>query len=552
MLSKQAMCSVWRSATSFCNFYRDDPLLDYLDRVGATSLADLESKRIPRWRLRDYTKPQGPTDPSFVGRATSGLDYEAEVMEDLKAKFPKHAVVGVTTREDAQLTRNYTITRKLIRGGEVDLILHGLVRHYATQTFGVPDLIMKGAALRTLGVIPPDDATYYAVDIKGSSLPVSDAWSVATTNATAGYKAQVLIYALALKEMAEDRSTDLVGYLLGKSLRNQDEVTPGGERLGVVDFNTPQNETFLQRLPAAIRWHNRLETDGHRMELFPPSHKELYPNMKNKYCGHYSTVKADYARAIDEITCLWMCTPAHRRAALAKGKRAVADLTSTEDLDMNPDSLAASVLGRILALNASKNLMDIPLANNYGKWRTVPRDEWVLDIETCDSLLYMLTFSTDAATTTLIAPTLDLAGEASLLSQFSAIVSAAPPDRIVHWGAIDPSFILSRMRHHSTPGRDALEKEDLWCDLHRVFCYPRAPIVVKGMTSFSLKEVSARMAGHGLVPERFKGEVRSGTQSVDVARRYYKEKDRTLMRDLIRYNIEDVRAVQDILRFIRM
>ncbi len=547
------MCSVWKSATSFCNYFRDDPCLDYLERVGASSLADLHDKRIPRWRLRDYARPPPPVDPGFAARASAGLAYEEQVMEHLKTKFPNHSNVGVTSREEAQHTRYYTITRKLIRGGAVDLIMHGVVRHYATQTFGVPDLIMKGAALRSLGVVPPDDETYYAVDIKHSCLPVSDSWSVATTNATAGYKAQLLVYSLALKEMAEDTSPHLVGYLLGRALRNQDDITPGIERLGVVDFCTPQNDSFLARMPKAIRWLNRLETDGHTMTLFPPSHPELYPNMKNKYSGHYGELKTQYAKAIDEITCMWMCTPTHRRSALSRGKRTVADLTTSADLGMNPDNLASAILNRIIALNTSMDSMEIPLANNVFDWRTPVQNEWVMDIETCDSLIYLITFATDSDTTTLMAPSLSPEGEAALLAQLAAIVSRSRPRRIVHWGSIEHSLILSRMRQHATPGREALEDDGIWCDLHRVFCFYQAPIVVRGMTSFSLKEVSGRMAGHGLVPKRFDGEVQSGTQSMDYARRFYTQgRTPSLMSAIIRYNIEDVRAVQDILRFIRL
>ncbi len=569
MLSKAAtvraskastMCVRWKSATSFANYFRDDPVLDVFDKVRPASLQDLTSYTPRRYPLRHVSHPtpkHQPTDDFFSECVERGRQFEESTMKTIRKLIPNHYDVGVTTRDAALSTRNYAITLQLLRQRKVDCILHGLVRNEDNQTYGAPDLIVLGRSLHLLGAQPcPDHLrnTYFAVDIKSSHVHLTAEGQVANDPLTLGYKAQMLVYALAIKNMTRDTSTTLHAYLLGSaySRGTEPEKIATYKTLGFIDFRASVNSEMLDKLTDAIRWLNEVEVNLDRMNLDQPNRPELFPNMKNRYSKHFTTLKKQYASHVDEITQMWQCGVAERRRAHESGVKRLRDVRRAAVVGRSPDSKVGGVLDRMLSTNGAADApaITIPDENNRFGWRFNRAYEWYLDLECVDNIIYMIGLVVDGEYRVLRAPTLDADGEKRLLLD---LISMHPgfATFVVHWGAIEPRTIMNKMADYGIAGWEQFDDLTEWCDLLEVFRYADAPVIVKGARGFGLKEVSRALACSGALASRFETtEVSGGLESLAVARAAYAGTP-GLFDELVRYNEADCRSLHDVLHLMR-
>lgn len=554
-----AMCVRWKSATSFANFFRDDPVLDVFDRVKPSSLDDLIKFQPTRYPRRSTAPPPTtPTNPFFDQCIAKGTAFEEGMVKRVKELIPNHYDVGVTTRDAALSTRNYAVTLRLLKQRKLDCIIHGLVRNEKNQTFGAPDLMVLGRSIHLLGAPPcaPEHSnTYFAVDIKSSHIHLTADGQVANNPLSIGYKAQVLIYALAIKEMTRDTTSTLQAYLLGGSYSRGGESSKIAalETIGLVDFNHGVNAEMVSRLPSAIQWHNELEINMDSMVLDKPNRPELFPNMKNKYNRHYDDLKQQYAQHVDEITRMWQCGVPQRKHAHESGVKRLRDVNRVAVVGRSPDSRVGHVLDRMLASNTDPAAppIAVPRCNNRFGWRFPRTNEWYLDIECVEGLIYMVGILHDGVYTCLRAPTLDTDGERSLLS---SLIAAHPrfATYVVHWGSIEPRTIMNKMADYGIPGWEEFDDLTEWCDLLEVFRWADDPIVVRGALGFGLKEVARALSVSQLIPFHFATtDIASGLDSMQAARDAYALHDQAAMDALSAYNRADCTTLSDILALLR-
>ncbi len=546
------MCVLWKGATAFGNYFRDDPVLDVFDRIRPNTLNDLlwfygrrKSQTLRGFRPRVVTP-----DPVFVHIASKGREYEASVLAHLKSAVPNYLDIGATSAKDALSMKLFVRTKKALLHNTYDMVVSGVVRHYATQTFGIPDLIMRGNIITSMFGIEADAQRYYAVDIKASDIPVNEHMDVLSNISVVGYKSQLLVYELALQEMLKYKDQGMKAYILGKQYSHPVRGKLDGIRsLGVVNYEG-REEHMVAKLYDAIRWLNRVDLELDTFRFNPPNCDELYPNMKNPFNKHYEPVKLEYANFIDEITRMFHCGVAHRRHAFSLGIRRLCDVETAADLGFAAHSTTGRLVSKILR---ARSPVIIPPTNNVFGWRFPRAHEWFIDIEMANQYIYMVGVLNEAGYFGLVAPTLDAAGEAQVLSQ---LVAMHPKQMVyaVHWGGIEKREISERLRRHGIKGSEEFLQMVEWCDLHSVFKYMEAPIIVQDAVGYGLKKVATALAKNGWLRMRFDTDIRNGLQSLIRAEEMYKRQplDVGELNELVLYNKADCQTLDDLLRMMRL
>lgn len=110
-----------------------------------------------------------------------------------------------------------------------------------------------------------------------------------------------------------------IGYVLGRGwkcgeFRNNSAFDILGE------YNYLDRANVISNFNKAKEWFKKLKS-GSNWILNPPSVQELYPNMKNHHDSPWSTVKANLAKELKELTLLWNVGVVHRNMAIMRGKQ---------------------------------------------------------------------------------------------------------------------------------------------------------------------------------------------------------------------------------------
>src|SRR5262249_23783246 len=127
----------WVSATRTRAYLLQDPLLDWLERHG-------EQRGFPR----DDRSPEYDPRTDFAGFILrKGLEFEAAVLRILATQF--QVVTIAQSRADSRDPNCALRTFEAMRSG-AEVIVHGVLHHEATQTYGVPDLLVRSDVLERL------------------------------------------------------------------------------------------------------------------------------------------------------------------------------------------------------------------------------------------------------------------------------------------------------------------------------------------------------------------------------------------------------------------
>ncbi len=549
------MCMNWKSATSFGNFYRSDPCLDLFYKRNPRTLGDFLFPK-DTWNLRRSTLKKtgrirvGPKPSAGLQQILeSGNVFEASVLQRVRSLYPNRLEIKGYGASHSHSMKNYSKTYRAIKKGDVDVIIHGVVRNYKTQTYGCPDLIVKGSAMHRLGVHTPVKADkYYAVDIKGSKIELKVGGGIINDYKMAGYKAQILIYTLCLNEM-QNNNEDTKGFILGREyLFSSGCKFESHQMLAGIDFEA-DDKPYTHILPNAIDWHNWVDMYGNDPNAVYKKPEYMLPNMKNTFNLAYGSVKSQYAEHVDEITRMWNVGPAMRNVAISKNILRLEDVRSPKDLGIHEGCYKSKIIKAMLDARSGNEIMRIPRENNVMGWRNPHqgdfKEEWVLDIETADDIIYMIGVSTPTRYYSLIADALDSDGEKGILTEL--IIMMEKKDlKIWTWGHYDYSTITRKIAMYSMclpPAR--------WCDMTRVLKDADHPIAVKGALGFGLKEISSILSNTE-IPDMYDGlECKDGMESMAMARDAYEKNDWPIMEKLIQYNKADCQTVKNIINYMR-
>ncbi len=379
------LIATYPSATQFFNFFLNDPLLDYLDKYGL-----------------DLGFNEEPLPPETIHLMSMGNLFEKKVIDAIREK---DIFVAEIPKFEYWLDGIFE-TIQLMKEG-VPIISQGHLVNNFNKTKGHPDLLVRSDYLNLLkpGLISEEeqhkpsyfgDFHYRVIDIKMSNIFLSsDGNNILNQKIYKGYKAQVLVYNLALSLIQNYNPEQ--GYILGRSSHNYDYTIYNNDcfsSISMINYKEGHKDNeIINELNIALEWKELLKTipkvskkisinqelnidlnidsnidsnidydyDWDELEknyLSDINSRSkilisLRPNMKNKYDCKWKTAKKIIANQREELTLLWNCGFSKRNKALSNG------ITTWKDYKqycIDEGGYINNVLASILEINDSNNL----------------------------------------------------------------------------------------------------------------------------------------------------------------------------------------------------
>ena len=357
--------SAYPTATQFFNFFLNDPLMDYLDKYGS-QLGFIEDNL--------------PSET--VHLMSLGNIFETKVIEAIRAK---DIFVAEVPKFDNWYDGVFE-TFQLMKEG-VPIISQGYLVNNYNKTKGHPDLIIRSDYLNLLkkGLISEDDENkpsifgdfhYRIIDIKMSNIFLSsDGSTILNHKIYKGYKAQVLVYNLALSKIQNYNSEQ--GYILGRSSHNYDYTIYNNDcfsSISLIDYREGNKDyEIINEFNIALEWKKKLNTipivsfnkttlkydwddleNNYLADINSRSNNliSLRPNMKNKYDCKWKTAKKIIAKDREELTLLWNCSLTKRNNAIINGIKTWKDY---KQYCIDEGGYTNNVLASILEINEPNN-----------------------------------------------------------------------------------------------------------------------------------------------------------------------------------------------------
>jgi putative phage-type endonuclease len=610
----------WVSASAVRNYMIDDPILDWLDyysRAGSAPYIKYsegnykyieESERCESLysfiETHDFSSDNNAFQSCIMKK---GIVFEKNIIEMIKKKFSDE-FVEIGSYQHAQSTSKYLETVKHIKDG-TPIISQGVLHDYDTRTFGVPDLLVRSDYLNKIFDEEVINSTkviksknhnpwhYRVMEIKFSVLGLcADGKHLRNGNKNmVSNKGQLYIYNKILGKI--QGYTPPKSYVLGKKsmYKKGQQVFIGEPFTRPAHINFRETDAFIRtKTGDAVRWIRKMRSDGYKWKLFPPSRKELMPNMCNSSDGNWRVIKNKIADRQNDITQLWMCGIKNREISIKNGVKnwKIHPNITSEDLGVNGDKVV-NTLQLIIDFNQnpivcepfitpsklSKKYLIHPrkIKTKLFNWRQTQPLEMFIDFETVSDLI------SDEFNGSLIfnvgisyihneefkfkgftADGLTVNDERKLfidmhnfIHEMAQKCNDGKQPRLWHWSHAERTFYNSTMCRHIEliPAEQLLKN---WCDLLKIF--KDEPIVVRGALNFSLKSVVKAFSYHGFIGTNYQeSSVSNGLDAMVLAYNEYikckknnkKFTDSNVVKDIEKYNEIDCRVLGEILIYLR-
>jgi hypothetical protein len=377
----------------------------------------------------------------------------------------------------------------------------------STSSFlGIPEDEQKGV---------DDDSLYVPV-----ILTTSD-------NVSEYRKFQVCFYSLLLKSFPGVVSSTL--FLYNMRTRRVQRICPCSER--------------CRRLLSYVKWVRNIRNFGWIYSVSPPSHRNLYPNMKITV-GHpaYDAFKEDMARRLHDVTLLWRCSPIHR------SRVQYTPFTDIESSQLGLSRHVENIVHHMIRLYRSKDeklyIGDTRMCRDVFCMKSGTTYLYV-DFELLDGRIYLIGVSMerDGKSTYIpfFAAGLHDTQILEMLNGFCEWMQSLPQPYIVFYWFAEKRFWTACAY---APPLDFSH----WIDMCQVF--QESPLIIRNCFNFKLKNVVKWMNAHGWISTVFPQECSNAQMSMVLAERYFTTFSENDFTSLCAYNAADCRALYDIHTFL--
>ena len=308
-----------------------------------------------------------------------------------------------------------------------------------------------------------------------------------------------------------------------------------------------ESKTYQRKISDDCRWLRNCTNPETVYTLFPPSHPNLYPNMKVS-CKQpiYEKWKSNYAKELNEITLLWKCTTKQRECMHQKGIYSFMDPRfNIEDL-MLKSQTDEEILQRMLSLYKNENLLiDVPQELDFPKTKV----DFFVDFETLNNVIYWIGVGIFDGQTyeyhEFVSRSPTCLEQQRIMQDFVSFLKCFPSKTVYYWYA--EKRFWNRANHMNTVSIP-LDFDD-WIDLWEVFS--RTPVLIKNCFNFKLKTLAREMKKMNMISITCPEQCGSGQDSLVVADRYFKHHSSEDYRILQEYNYFDCRVMFEILSFLK-
>jgi hypothetical protein len=544
--------SIMISASHTYNYMNNDHLVDWLKIYKKESYCGDE--------FTDYI-------------CSKGNEFESKLIEYININKIKTEFISKYITDESC---NQTI--ELMKQG-IPILYSAPVKNELNNTQGIIDILIRSDYISQLvDYIPIDyeftlkapnlngDYHYVVIDIKFSSIKLrADGKYLLNSGKQPSYKVQVKIYTDAIGNIQGYNCR--YGFIIGRKYiytRENRIVNNSLYTLGIIDYSGI-DKSYNYSTQKAIEWIRLVKTEGHLWSISPPSRSELYPNMSVD-SGPWMREKRRISDEIKEITLIWNCGIRNRNFAIQK------QICSWDNINCNSSNLNiynnyTPIINSILSINQQTeiNILPFQIKNNLFEWK-IRENEIFLDFETISDIFSDLSDLPFQNTTELIfmigvgfinndgefeykkfiCNQLTLDDEKQIMNDFSHFLEIRNYPKIYYWSA-EPSIWK---RAEARNNKNSLHLK--WCDLYKIF--HSEPIVIRGCFDFSLKSIAKSMKSHNMISCNLENNMcNSGMIAMLNCWKYYntKEKNETIIEDIIAYNQFDCKVLYEILEHMR-
>ena len=539
------------SANKTKNYLLDDPLLDWLDIHGEKNNFQKDVKLFPIFIMN------------------KGLEFEKYMLNLITISH------NITCLKNMDFNNRYIKTLEYMKLGH-NIIYQGGVLDSVTNIYGIPDLLVRSDYLNILiktPILSAEEANipsvfsnnwhYRVIDIKFSKLNLSNNGKyLLNSKMLMAYKGQLVIYNECLSKMQGYKPTE--AYIIGRKLPNN---TNSLEQLGAINFI--KDKEIVEKTFNAIKWIRYIHQTSNTHQILPPSIKELYPNLSNKYDFPWHNAKLKIARNINDITLLWKCGLKERKLCFNKGITRWDEITCCSDLNIPNNT--ANIINKIILVNKNASIIMHP--RKIKKWSNINKIKpsllyFCCDFETvqdfddnCGSFIFMIGLisiyqvngNIHSEYTKFIAKKLDSAEENRIIDAWIYYMNSlsnrfnVTNPKIYHWSKAEPNIYNKIKKKYNYPPK--------WIDLTFIDLldlFIKEPIAIKGAFTYNLKDISKSLAKNNLIKTLWKEDM-DGSDAMIYALQWYQDKqpNNDIMNKIIEYNFVDCQVLYEILELLQ-
>ena len=395
------------SATRISNYVKSDTIVDYLDLLNEKSLTLNNNLAITRKRTSsiDFNNHidnhidnhiRKKKKSSFDYIVESGYIFEYDIIKQIEITMEENNELDKLIKiNELNINLNCTLTMEIIKENKHSVILGSVLINKNNNTWGKPDLIVKGCWINKYieeNILDINVNNWYIIDIKSSTINLINGGEDLSSKLLYNvYKSQVYIYTDALNNsMKEYGITNDVkyGFILGRRykyvLNKNIIIKKPFECLGLINFSKDFSNgiDWKNIISNAVKWINDLRVNWENFSVNPISRNELYPNMKNNYDKNWHKIKKQIALVNKEITLIWNCGISSRNCAWEHGIKRYDDQRLNSNLLGFGNSKKNIIIDKMLKVLHTNNNYILDKNNNYLNWQNESKWEFYVDFET--------------------------------------------------------------------------------------------------------------------------------------------------------------------------
>lgn len=570
------------------NYFRSDPLLDWLNMYGPAEKRDTEVNFFLTM-IRDKNREFNKRVTDYIMNMHPGSFYDACAapfeLPETETRIEPHKI-GVSFESIERTKASIAIGTPIIFNPCFNVKLDS----YPYPFGGRADMIVKNKYLPSLlGLTESISAEcfpdkYTIVNFKYATINLrADKTHLLNNSKQKVYKAHMWLLSNALAMIQEWYPS--TGYIIGRKYDFTKRgvtyrITNAFQGVGTIDFSEI-DKSYEDDGRSALDWLRQVrDSEAELWDPFQPCLVEMYPNMKNANDFPWKQYKTEIAQSIKDITLMYHCGPKVRNFAHSKGITEWEALTS-ESIVYRSGKLLTQIMSFVDAGKRppSDGFSDTAV-DRIGHKRVVksrPCIEFYLDFEAIGNmyddfstfpqasnqamifLIGVIVVDNVKGTTNYTSYLIDELDHASerrmvqtMLDDFAKLRSEYDQDfsPVYFWSNAE-NYMLKRAMGPDVVAENRLVMVDL-CK-----CFRDAGLILPGQLGYGLKNVAKTMHRLGLIKTIWDEsvDVASGLNATIEAMKTYKHRDpefrKQYFRNLIDYNYVDCKVMEEILEYVR-
>ena len=304
-----------------------------------------------------------------------------------------------------------------------------------------------------------------------------------------------------------------------------------------IQYISTNNKCIQKDIVDYCRWIRHCINYGSVYTLNPPSHPNLYPNMK-VICNDrkYDEYKKQYAESLEEITLIYRCHPKHRDIMHRKGIYSYLDDRFDVSLLGFPKKYEFIVKKMIEMKKTSDATIYIGKDDIFHETNT----EFYMDFETTmDDIIYWIGIGViqkgkEYKYISFVSSYPTIEEQYRIMKETKEFLSRFKDKQVYYW------YAEQRFWERVKDERLKMDFSD-WIDMCKIF--QDTPIIIKGAFDFKLKTIVKALNILGYINLHLPTGCNSGMESIELAKTFYKTREDELYSCLKEYNEYDCKAL---------